>query len=97
MKLAEYLPTLRWVLLQAVVEEKTKGGIYIPSSVLSNPTRFKVIWVGEEVEGDLASGDEVKLDPRVSPYSIMLQNESGVEVEYFTLQDMNIIGRARSK
>ena len=94
MKLAKYLPTLRWVLLQAVVEEKTKGGIYVPSSVLANPTEYEVLGVGNRCEADIAEGDTVMLDPRVTPLPISLEVSNRTE-EFWLIQDLNITGRSR--
>lgn len=97
MKLAEYSPTLRWVLLQAVVEEKTKGGIYVPSSVSASTAEYEVLEVGSRSEADLKAGDRVTLDPRVSPMSIRLEVENNRKEEFWLIQDTNIIGRARPK
>jgi len=94
MKIEDYFPTFRNVLLQEVEkEEKTKGGIYIPSSVLNEkPVEeklYQVIKTGKDCI-EIRHNDQVRLMRGLFPEAIEFDGQ-----KFFQVMEQQIIGYFR--
>lgn len=97
MKLENYFPTFRNVLLQEVEKEsKTKGGIFIPSLVLENATvtakDYQVVKTGRDCI-ELRTGDIVKLMRGIVPEALDFEENKTL----FQVMEQQVIGYLREQ
>ncbi len=89
MTFSNYVPTFRNVLLQVVELTKTKGGIYVPSTVLIGEKEYTVLKTGKDCT-EIKVGDLVKVMANIRIEDITLDGKS-----YFQLPEQQIIGYER--
>jgi len=89
MTLTNYFPTFRNVLLQAVEQERTSGGIYIPLNVLSGEKEYLVIKAGKDCL-EVKPGDLVRIMTGMRTEDLTLGGQP-----YFQLPEQQIIGYTR--
>jgi len=88
LKLENYSPTFRNILLKEVKEEKTVGGIYIPlSAKRQEETVYEVIKVGKDCV-EVEPGHQVYLGPNCSYTSRTIEGES-----YIVVNELQIEGK----
>ena len=88
MKLEDYRPLWRQILLKKNSKEKTDKGIYLPSESTLTPT-YTVIDVGEECQ-KVKKGDVVLIDPKALGFMVEMIFDEG---EHIQVMEQNIIGR----
>lgn len=91
MKIQNYSPTFRNILLKQVEQEtKTSSGLYIPTAVLDNTPVDEMAWLvvktGKDCQ-EVKVGDTVYLNRGIYPEPIG---------EYFQVMEMQIKGYERS-
>jgi co-chaperonin GroES (HSP10) len=91
MKLDNYFATFRNVLLQEVQQDKTEGGIYIPSSdfIKQEDKLYLVIKAGKDCI-EVKPGDKVRLMAGIRMENITLDKQ-----EYHQVMEPQIIGYFR--
>lgn len=95
MKLSNYFPTFRNILVQEVTETKTEGGIYIPSSAFGSveDKTYKVLKTGKDCI-EVQPGDNIRLSPGANINKIMLRT-GGVVDTYLQVLEMAVVGIER--
>lgn len=96
MKLENYSPTFRNILLSKVEITKTEGGIYIPSTEFiteGNPKEYIAVKTGADCTV-IKEGDKVKLMRGMIPDNFDLSVD-GKRQEYFQIPEQQIIGYER--
>ena len=89
MKLSNYFPTFRYVLVQEVVERKTKGGLYVPPTVFTEDKEWQVIKTGKDCIAVLP-GDIIKIAKGIKPDDLRLD-----EGNFYQVLEMQIVGYQR--
>lgn len=89
MKLENYSPTFRSVLITEMEESQTQGGIYLPPSAAKESKNYYVLKVGPQAT-EIKPGDIVKIMNGIHPESIELDKP------YLQVMEQQIIGYSRS-
>lgn len=91
MKLNNYFATFRNVLLQEVEQEKTEGGIYIPSSdfIKQEDKIYLVVKTGKDCI-EVKVGDQVKLMAGIRMETLTFDKQN-----YHQVMEQQIIGYFR--
>ena len=94
MKLENYFPTFRNVLLQVVEKDKlTKGGIIIPSLVLESATasdkEYQIVKTGKDCI-ELRTGDTVRLMRGLQPEALEFEDRT-----LYQVMEQQVIGYLR--
>lgn len=92
MKLNNYFPTFRNVLLKKVENTKTKGGILVPSSVSDKIEHqsFTVVKAGKDCL-TVEKGDQVVLMKGIQPDPVLTLGD-----EYYQVMEQQITGYYRT-
>jgi len=88
MKLENYLPTFRNVLVEELETQLTRGGLYVPPSAVIESKNYRVLKVGSQVI-EVKPGDIVKIMRGIQPEHI------GLEKNYLQVPEQQIIGIIR--
>lgn len=93
MKLSDYQPTWRWVLVEPILPEMTSGGLYLPEKDIQEVTTptAKVVKVGPDVER-IQVGDIVAIE--TVGYAKLMDFEDAKGI--YSLQEMVIMGYTRT-
>lgn len=88
LKLDNYMPTFRNVLLKEVKEDKTAGGIYIPlSAKRQDETLYEVVKVGKDCT-EVMPDHQVYLGPHSSYTTRVIEGQ-----EYLVVNEVQIEGK----
>lgn len=88
LKLDNYMPTFRNVLLKEVKEDKTAGGIYIPlSAKRQDETLYEVVKVGKDCT-EVMPDHQVYLGPHSSYTTRVIEGQ-----EYLVVNEIQIEGK----
>jgi co-chaperonin GroES (HSP10) len=93
MKLEQFLPSFRNVLILEVKEVKTEGGIYLPPSVFipQDDKLYEVIKTGPKCE-ELEVGDKIYLSPGIRISTRRIEGET-----YGIVYEQQVEGRFREE
>lgn len=91
MTISNYNPTFRNVLLEVVELTQTKGGIYIPSSVVSKEKEYRAHKIGKDCLV-IKPGDTVKILSQMHLQEIELDGRT-----YYQIAEQQIIGYERKE
>lgn len=91
MKLSNYFPTFRYVLIQEMKERKTAGGLYVPSTVFTEDKEWLVIKTGKECT-TVQPGDVIRVARGIKPDDLRLD-----EGNFNQVLEMQIVGYERDE
>lgn len=94
MKLKEFVPTGKWVLVSIIKEKVTKGGLILPNRMeVYYPSEAKVIKCGPQCEF-VKVGDTVLLETIVNAKEMQF---SDTKEEFSGILEYVVMGYARNK